>query len=43
MRTFVEIVLSVACAASVVSQQLSSQTKAREIAAALLTTSCSIS
>jgi len=34
MRTFVVIVLSVACAASIVSQQLSSQTKAREIAAA---------
>ena len=34
MRTFVVIVLSVACAAGVVSQQLSSQTKAREIAAA---------
>ena len=34
MRTFVVIVLSIACAASVVSQQLSSQTKAREIAAA---------
>lgn len=34
MRTFVVIVLSVACAASVMSQQLSSQTKAREIAAA---------
>ena len=34
MRTFVVIVLSVACAASVISQQLSSQTKAREIAAA---------
>ena len=34
MRSFVVIVLSVACAAGVVSQQLSSQTKAREIAAA---------
>jgi hypothetical protein len=34
MRTFVVIVLSVACAASIVAQQLSSQTKAREIAAA---------
>jgi hypothetical protein len=34
MRTFVVIVLSVACAASVIAQQLSSQTKAREIAAA---------
>jgi len=34
MRTFVVIVLSVACAASIVSQQLSSQTKARQIAAA---------
>jgi hypothetical protein len=33
MRTFVVIVLSVACAASVIAQQLSSQTKAREIAA----------
>ena len=33
MRTFVVIVVSVACAASIVSQQLSSQTKAREIAA----------
>ena len=34
MRTFFVIVLSIACTASVVSQQLSSQTKAREIAAA---------
>ena len=34
MRTFVVIVLSLACAASVFSQQLTSQTKAREIAAA---------
>ena len=34
MRTFVVIVLSIACVASVVAQQLSSQTKAREIAAA---------
>ena len=34
MRTFVVIVLLVACAASVISQQLSSQTKARETAAA---------
>jgi hypothetical protein len=34
MRTFVVILLSVACVASVISQQLSSQTKAREIAAA---------
>jgi len=33
MRTFVVIVLSLACAASVISQQLSSQAKAREIAA----------
>ena len=34
MRIFVVIVLSIACVASVVAQQLSSQTKAREIAAA---------
>ena len=34
MRTFVVILLSLACAANVISQQLSSQTKAREIAAA---------
>jgi hypothetical protein len=34
MRTFVVIVLSVACAVNVISQQISSQTKAREIAAA---------
>ena len=34
MRTFVVIVLSIACVATVVSQQLYSQTKAREIAAA---------
>ena len=34
MRTFVVIVLLVACAANVISQQLSSQTKAVEIAAA---------
>ena len=34
MRTFVVIMLSVVCAASVISQQLSSQTRAREIAAA---------
>ncbi len=34
MRTFIVIVLSVVCAGSVFSQQLSSQTKAREIAAA---------
>ena len=34
MRTFVVFVLSVACAAGVIAQQLSSQTKAREIAAA---------
>ena len=33
MRTFIVIVLSLACAASVISQQLSSQAKAREIAA----------
>jgi len=34
MRTFVVIVLSAACVTSVFSQQLTSQTKAREIAAA---------
>ena len=34
MRTFVVIVLSVACVGSVIAQQLTSQTKAREIAAA---------
>lgn len=34
MRTFVVIVLSLACAASIVSQQLSSQAKEREVAAA---------
>ena len=34
MRTFVVIVLSVACAVNVVAQQISSQAKAREIAAA---------
>jgi len=34
MRTFIVIALSVACAANVLSQQLSSQTKAQEVAAA---------
>jgi len=34
MRTFVVIVLSVACAATIISQQSSSQTKVREVAAA---------
>jgi hypothetical protein len=34
MRTFVAIVLLLACVAGIVAQQLSSQTKAREVAAA---------
>jgi len=34
MRTFVVIVLLIACAAAVISQQLSSQTRAQEVAAA---------
>jgi hypothetical protein len=34
MRIFVVIVLSIACAVNVISQQISSQTKAQEIAAA---------